>query len=217
MVAAVVLVAVGLALWLTWTANRLDRIHHRIDVARAALDAQLLRRSGAALELATSDSLDPPSRLVLVDAAHHARNAGPDEVETAESVLSQALRAVSRRRGGVRLLRGDADLAPLVDELATRCSRVELARRFHNDAVASALALRSRRRVRCCTSQGTPPSRGPSISTTYHRPRSRSSRPPPMCWNALRHVGWRASKEPSGGTSVSARRPTPSSDARGTS
>jgi hypothetical protein len=147
-VAAVVVVAVGVALWLTWTANRLDRIHHRIDVARAAFDAQLLRRSGAALELATSDSLDPPSRLVLVDAAHHARNAGPDEVETAESALSQALRAVLGDEEAVRLLRDDPDLAPLVDELATSCARVELARRFHNDAVASALALRSRRRVR---------------------------------------------------------------------
>jgi hypothetical protein len=145
---AVALIAIGLALWLTWTANRLDRIHHRIDVARAALDGQLLRRSGAALELAASDSLDPPSRLLLLDAAHHARNAEPDEVETAESVLSQSLRAVLGDDEAVRLLRDDPDLAPLVDELATSCARVELARRFHNDAVASALALRSRRRVR---------------------------------------------------------------------
>ena len=216
-VAAVVLVAVGLALWLTWTANRLDRIHHRIDVARAALDAQLLRRSGAALELATSDSLDPPSRLVLVDAAHHARNAGPDEVETAESILSQALRRFSATR--------------------RRCDCCAVTRTWRRSSTSSPRAAAgssspggstttpSRRRSRCglvdasacCTSQGTPPSRGPSISTTHHRPRSRSSRPPPMCWNGLRHVGWRASKEPSGGTSVSARRPTPSSDARGTS
>ncbi len=145
---AAALVAIGLALWLTWTANRLDRIHHRIDVACAALDGQLLRRSGAALELAASDSLDPPSRLLLLDAAHHARNAEPDEVEIAESVLSQSLRAVLGDEEAVRLLRDDPDLAPLVDELATSCARVELARRFHNDAVASALALRSRRRVR---------------------------------------------------------------------
>jgi hypothetical protein len=145
---AIGLVAIVVALWLTWTANRLDRIHHRIDVARAALDGQLLRRSGAALELAASDSLDPPSRLLLLDAAHHARNAAPDESETAESVLSQSLRAVLGEDDAVRLLRDDPDLAPLVDELAASCARVELARRFHNDAVASALALRSRRRVR---------------------------------------------------------------------
>ena len=33
-------------------------------------------------------------------------------------------------------------------ELAADCRKVELARRFHNDVVASARALRSRRRVR---------------------------------------------------------------------
>jgi hypothetical protein len=142
------LVVVALALWLTWTANRLDRIHHRIDVARGALDGQLLRRSGAALELAASDSLDPPSRLLLLDAAHQARNAEPSDFESAESVLSQSLRAVLGDDQEVRLLRDDPDLAPLVDELAAGCARVELARRFHNDAVASALALRSRRPVR---------------------------------------------------------------------
>jgi hypothetical protein len=139
---------VAIALWLSSTANRLDRMHHRIDVSRATLDAQLLRRSGAALELASSDSLDPPSRLVLLDAAHHARNAGPADIESSESVLSQALRAVVGEPEGVRLLRSDPDLAPLVDELAAACAKVELARRFHNDAVVSARALRSTRRVR---------------------------------------------------------------------
>ena len=36
-----ILVTVG---WLSWTANRLDRLHHRVDVARGTLAAQLLRR-----------------------------------------------------------------------------------------------------------------------------------------------------------------------------
>ena len=142
----VVVLVVGL--WLTWTANRLDRMHHRIDVARGTLDAQLLRRSGATLELASSEVLDPPSRLVLLDAANHARNAGPDEFEAAESDLSQALRAVFAHPADVRRLCEDAAVEPLVDELARDCVRVELARRFHNDVVVSARALRSRRRVR---------------------------------------------------------------------
>ena len=46
------------------------------------------------------------------------------------------------------VLRADPAVAPLVDELARDCARVELARRFHNDVVVSARALRSRRRVR---------------------------------------------------------------------
>ena len=50
----VALVVVLVAFWLSWTATRLDRIHHRIAVARGSLDTWLLRRSGAALELATS-------------------------------------------------------------------------------------------------------------------------------------------------------------------
>ncbi|CAN5681641.1 membrane protein [soil metagenome] len=145
--ALVLLLLVGL--WLTWTANRLDRMHHRIDVARGTLDSQLLRRSGATLELASSEALDPPSRLVLLDAAHQARNAGPDEFESAESALSQALRAVFADADDLALLREeDAGVTPLVDELARDCVRVELARRFHNDVVVSARALRSRRRVR---------------------------------------------------------------------
>lgn len=142
----VLLVAVGL--WLTWTANRLDRMHHRIDVARGTLDSQLLRRSGVTLELASAEALDPPSRLVLLDAAHQARNAGSKEFESAESALSQALRVVFADREEVARLREDAGVATLVDELAQDCARVELARRFHNDVVVSARALRSRRRVR---------------------------------------------------------------------
>jgi hypothetical protein len=147
-------VALGLAvvvvvgLWLSWTANRLDRMHHRIDVARGRLDAELLRRSGATLELASTEALDPPSRLLLLDAAHSSRGADPAGREVAESQLSQALRAVFERPEDVADLRRDPTVAPLVGELAEHCAKVELARRFHNDVVVSARALRSRRRVR---------------------------------------------------------------------
>lgn len=145
-VAAVVLVA--LAVWLSWTANRLDRLHHRVEVARVSLASQLLHRSGAALELATSGALDPARSLVLVDAAHQARAALPEDVEAAESDLSEALRAVFPDAGEVATLRASPDVAPLVNELARDCRKVELARRFHNDLVVSTRALRSRRRVR---------------------------------------------------------------------
>ena len=143
---AVLVVLVGL--WLYWTAHRLDRMHHRIEVARAALDAQLLRRSGAALELATSDTLDPARSLLLVDAAHVARAAAGDDLESAQSDLSESLRAVLADRDELNQLRARPDVGPLLDELAASCRKVELARRFHNDVVVSARALRSRRRVR---------------------------------------------------------------------
>lgn len=144
--AIVVLLVLGL--WLTWTANRLDRMHHRIEVARASLATQLLRRSGTALELATSDALDPARSLLLVDSAHQARAAAPDDFESAESDLSEALRAVFADDDEVRSLSQDPDVGQLLDELAGDCRKVELARRFHNDVVVSARVLRSRRRVR---------------------------------------------------------------------
>lgn len=140
-------VVVTLLLWLSWTANRLDRMHHRIDVARASLDTHLLRRSGAALELATSGTLDPARSLLLVDAASEAR-AAEDDFESAESDLSEALRAVFADADEVHALRQDDAVGPLLTELAADCRKVELARRFHNDVVVSARALRSRRRVR---------------------------------------------------------------------
>jgi hypothetical protein len=154
------LLVLTVGLWLWWTANRLDRMHHRIDVARASLDAQLLHRSGATLELASSDALDPSSRLVLLDAAHRARNAGPEEFEAAESALSQALRAVFAQAADDAAWQDEA-VAPLVAELARDCAKVELARRFHNDVVVSARALRSRRRVRWLRLAG----RAPQLET----------------------------------------------------
>ena len=143
-----VVLVVGLGLWLSWTANRLDRMHHRIDLARASLDALLLRRSGAALELVASEVLDKASALLLHEAAHEARAATPDRFEAAESALSEVLRAVFADEEETRALRAHPDVGPLVHELAADCRKVELARRFHNDVVVSARALRSRKRVR---------------------------------------------------------------------
>ncbi|MGZ4493991.1 MAG: hypothetical protein ACXVWU_04785 [Nocardioides sp.] len=137
-----------LGLWLSWTANRLDRMHHRIDVARTSLDAQLLRRSGTALELVTSEVLDKASALLLHEAAHEARAASAREFEAAESNLSEVLRAVFADEEGTAALARHPDVGPLVHELAADCRKVELARRFHNDVVVSARSLRSRRRVR---------------------------------------------------------------------
>ncbi|PAX87795.1 hypothetical protein, partial [Streptomyces albidoflavus] len=89
---AVALLAIGV--YLSWTAGRLDRLHARIDAARAALDAQLLRRASVAQELATAGVLDPAASIVLYEAAHAARQADEEGREVAESELSQALRAV---------------------------------------------------------------------------------------------------------------------------
>lgn len=145
LLAVVVLLVLGA--WLYSTANRLDRLHHRIDVARGSLDSQLLRRSGAALELASSEVLDPARSLLLLEAAGVARAAEPADFEKAESDLSAVLRAVLADAAEVRSLKQDPLAGTLMAELADDCRKVELARRFHNDIVASARDLRSRRRV----------------------------------------------------------------------
>ncbi|MER6156654.1 hypothetical protein ABT147_14055 [Streptomyces sp. NPDC001868] len=143
---AVVLFAIGL--YLSWTAGRLDRLHARIDAARAALDAQLLRRASVAQELATSGVLDPAASIVLYEAAHAARQAEEEQREVAESELSQALRAVFADAQQVEVVREAPGGEDAANELAQAVRRVPMARRFHNDAVRAARALRRHRKVR---------------------------------------------------------------------
>ncbi|MGP3969133.1 hypothetical protein [Streptomyces sp. 6N223] len=143
---AVVLLLV--AVYLSWTAGRLDRLHARLDAARAALDAQLLRRASIAQELATAGVLDPAASMVLYQAAHAARLAPEDQREVAESELSQALRAVFAEPGQVRAVRDAPGGEATAEELVAAVRRVPMARRFHNDAVRAARALRRHRKVR---------------------------------------------------------------------
>jgi hypothetical protein len=142
----VALCAIGL--YLSWTAGRLDRLHTRIDAARAALDAQLLRRASVAQELATSGVLNPAASIVLYEASHAARQAAEEQREVAESDLSQALRAVFAEPEQVAELRGVPGGDAAADELGAAVRRVPMARRFHNDAVRAARALRLHRTVR---------------------------------------------------------------------
>lgn len=137
-----------IAVYLSWTAGRLDRLHTRIDAARAALDAQLLRRASVAQELATSGVFDPAASMVLYEAAHKARQAEEDQREVAESDLSQALRAVFADRAQLELVHGVPGGAESAGELAAAVRRVPMARRFHNDSVRAARALRRHRKVR---------------------------------------------------------------------
>ncbi|WP_433888226.1 hypothetical protein [Streptomyces sp. CA-111067] len=144
----VVLAIVAVGLYLSWTAGRLDRLHARIDAARAALDAQLLRRASVAQELATAGVLDPAASIVLYEAAHAARQAEPEQREVAESELSQALRAVFPEPGTLEEVREAPGGTAAIGELTQAVRRVPMARRFHNDAVRAARAVRTHRVVR---------------------------------------------------------------------
>ncbi|MFJ9417443.1 MULTISPECIES: hypothetical protein [unclassified Streptomyces] len=143
---AVAIVLIGI--YLSWTAGRLDRLHARIDAAKAALDAQLLRRASVAQEVGTSGVLDPAASIVLYQAAHEARQAEDDHREVAESELSQALRAIFAEDAQLEAVREAPGGEQTVAELTAAVRRVPMARRFHNDAVRAARAVRRHRLVR---------------------------------------------------------------------
>jgi hypothetical protein len=156
-VLVLLLLPAAAGVYLSWTAGRVDRMHRRVEAARAALDAQLVRRSAVALELATSRLLDPAAALVVAGAAHEAREAGrAGEVDRelagerglAESNLSRALRAVLDQPGQHAELAAGAAGQILLAELEEAQRRVVMARRFHNDAVRATRALRRKRIVR---------------------------------------------------------------------
>ena len=139
----IVAAAILAGVYVSWRAGRLDRLHARVETARAALDAALVRRSSVALELAACGLLDPATSLLIAGAAHDAR-AGGELNELAESDLTRALRAALGQPGFraalAELGRGDELLA----ELEAAAHQVFLARKFYNDAVAVTRAARRR-------------------------------------------------------------------------
>ncbi len=142
----VILIAVAAVLvgvYVSWRAGRLDRLHARVDGARAALDAALVRRSSVALELAACGLLDPATSLLLAGAAHDARAAGEPN-ELAESDLTRALRAVLSQPDFRSCMDGQGSVDELLDELESAANQVFLARKFYNDAVAATQAARRR-------------------------------------------------------------------------
>lgn len=145
-VAGVLIVLLGA--YLSWTAGRLDRLHARVEAARAVLDAQLLRRSGAALDVATGGLLDPASAVLVADAATRARTTESGDREQAESDLTAALDAALEDGEYLAKLRAEVGAGVALDELAAACRRVGHARRFHNDTVRAARRLRSKLLVR---------------------------------------------------------------------
>jgi hypothetical protein len=147
-------VVLALAWYFSFSASRLDRLHHRVEGARATLDAQLVRRAEAAIELATSGRLDPASALLVAAAASDALAAGEregpndsahsPEREQAESDLTEALTAAL----AVHTDHAGGSGPEVLERLASASNRVQLARRFHNQAVTDAQRVRRKRVVR---------------------------------------------------------------------
>jgi hypothetical protein len=132
-------VLVVLAVWATWTLNRLRRLAARVDQAWAALDTQLRRRVGLAEELARNhpDALGERLADRLSAAATGARRLAGGDRELAENELGHVLRELPAELPGVP--------AALHADIQGTAVRVGLARRFYNDAVRDTRALRRRR------------------------------------------------------------------------
>lgn len=139
LIVAVVLIVL-LAVWITWTANRIDRLFARVEAARASLDAQLVRRSASAQALADEDAaaLGESVAAAIRVAAHGALTADEAGREAAENDLGRTLAELDGTGlDGQRLA-----------ELREAATRVGIARRFYNDAVRDLRELRAQRMPR---------------------------------------------------------------------
>ncbi len=170
--ALVALAVVALvAAYLRGVAGRLDRLHVRIEAARDALDAQLVRRTSAAIDLAHAGILDPATSVLLAEEAYGAQTAGERDRPRAESELTGALNAALPDEVTVEVLNSSARGQELLNGLAVACGRVVLARRFYNDAVRTTQVIRRRRLVRWLRLAGTAPF-PESFEMDDHPPRS---------------------------------------------
>lgn len=129
------------ALWyLSYSATRLDRLHHRVETSWANLDGLLQRRAAVALEIAKSDIADPASSLLLTAAAHQARDALMQTRSQAESGLS----------GALGLLLNDGHLVDgviekdLLRELSELTDKIRIAIAMHVDAVTRTQMVRAK-------------------------------------------------------------------------
>jgi hypothetical protein len=130
--------ALGFIWYLTFSANRLDRLHHQVETSWANLDSILQRRAAIAQEISQLAETDPASRLILTVAAHQAREAEISDRSEAESGLSQAL----------RLLRDESDIPHLhpdiFQELDRATERIRIAVALHQESVRATQRRRAK-------------------------------------------------------------------------
>lgn len=132
----------------TWTASRVDRLHARAVASQAALDAALVRRAQAAVDLA--DHADQPqlrdAAQALLDQGSLAR--GEVVLEDRSSLENDLTRALRRLPAEVLTGDGGVDDGTEIVSVVGASRRAALSRQVHNDLVRDALAMRRRRLVR---------------------------------------------------------------------
>ncbi|MDQ1250867.1 MAG: hypothetical protein QG597_5247 [Actinomycetota bacterium] len=154
---AVLLVLAMVVWYLSSTAGRLDRLHRRVEVSWDNLVAALQRRRDVADHVAGSGLLDPASSLLIADAVARVDQSTPDDrvaFYLVESDLTAVLGAVFADPAEVDEIVAEPG-GDVVLKLADACHRVEIGRRFYNDAVLATRSMRERYLVRWFRLQGT--------------------------------------------------------------
>lgn len=161
-VAVVGAVLVLVAWYLSYSAARLDRLHGKVEGALSALDAHVVRRAEATLELANSGAVDPATAVLLVGAASGSLERVNEHTfagdllegqhfagrEGVESELTEVLQ-VALPPEVVADIEGEGGAgAAALERVRAAGLRVQLARRFHNEAVKEVQRVRAKRAVR---------------------------------------------------------------------
>jgi hypothetical protein len=138
----ILLIVMLVMVWyLSFTATRLDRLHHRVETSWGNLDAALKTRSALALEIARSNLVDPATSMLLLAAAHVAVVADQSERADAEEELSQLLLSLLEEKA----LDSDGEI---FRELNSARDRLRIAIALHLEAVSRTQAQRKRPIVR---------------------------------------------------------------------
>jgi hypothetical protein len=134
------LILLVIAWYLSFSASRLDRLHHRVETSWEHLDALLQRRSALALEISHASDLDPATKLLLTESAYVSREESIIERNDAERSLSQSLRFLKSAAS-----QGDLHINyALLEELTTLTEKITIAIAIHLEAVNTVSRVRSR-------------------------------------------------------------------------
>ena len=134
------LVLLILSWYLSFSATRLDRLHHRVETSWEHLDAVLQRRAAIAIDIAHKSDLDPATYMLLVSSAYQAREASIIDRSDAESSLSESL----------RLLQDDSEsvsgtISPILsEELTAMTEKIKIAINIHLESVNAVRNLRKK-------------------------------------------------------------------------
>ena len=136
----VALLVILFAWYLSFSAARLDRLHHRVETSWEHLDALLQRRAALALEISHQTDLDPATDLILTQSAYVSREEAIIDRNDAERSLSESLKFLreSAKTGEVTIF------LQLLAEHTKVTEKITLAIAIHLEAVNSVAKLRSR-------------------------------------------------------------------------